>query len=490
MQNSRRPKRLDNSKRSTICYYVIYYISLFCFIYFVFVGIPLWSGLVMWFIKRMKENKEYLGFLGFVLPEIFLTTVPLVIFLKLIDRRCLNKNLQDTPNGKVALIIPCHKAENIINPTLEKALKIFDAKDIYVIDNGNSDIPLDNTRWVCEELGVNYMWCNMGSKFISIYVGVKLAYNYEYVMQMDDDMELDDDMKFLLDEKVDCVAYTISGISKYKKNNLLQHCQDIEYKISGIIKCLQSWLGNTIFAHGAISLWKRESLIKVLESHPAYPISDDWFTGFTANRLGMRIEVCNHKFISTDTPSTLFFSGRKSGYGDATLLKQRLFRWYALIGLQIVYQLYYIFFIWTLPFKRIIFQKIFLLWYLFVMLIVSFRYFILGYALFISPTFTCIMIGVTLGIWVTHFIVINYTFLKQEERFPWYMIFIQPVYTMYDIIILSCGIMYGVFYKIPNVLFTPRTKILENEKINKLLVKYTLKKIKEQDSEQITNKSE
>ena len=77
MQNLRRPIRLDNSKRSTICYYVIYYISLFCFIYFVFVGIPIWSGLVMWFIKRIKENKEYFGFLGFVLPEIFLTTVPI-----------------------------------------------------------------------------------------------------------------------------------------------------------------------------------------------------------------------------------------------------------------------------------------------------------------------------------------------------------------------------------------------------------------------------
>jgi len=31
----------------------------------------------MWFIKRIKENKEYFGFLGFVLPEIFLTTVPI-----------------------------------------------------------------------------------------------------------------------------------------------------------------------------------------------------------------------------------------------------------------------------------------------------------------------------------------------------------------------------------------------------------------------------
>ena len=453
-------------------YYLLYYGLLLSCIYLLFVGVPLWSGIIVWFIRRFKENQTFLGFLGFLLPEVLLTTVPMILYFKIVDRRYLNKHLINEMNGKIALIIPCHRAENIISLTIEKALKLFDAYDIFIIDNGNNDFPLDNTRLVCEEFGVNYIWCNIGSKFVSIYVGAKIADKYEYIMQIDDDMELNDKMVFIADKDIDCVAYTISAISKSKKNNILQHCQDIEYKTSGIIKSIQSWLGNTIFAHGAISLWRRESLIKVLENHPAYPISDDWFTGFTANCLGMRIEVCNHMFISTDTPSTLFLSGRKSGYGEATLLKQRLFRWYALIGLQIAYQLYYIFFNWSLTFRRIIFQKIFLLWYLFVMTIVIFRYFILGYALYVSPTFTYIMMGATFGLFLINFTMVNVLFLTKEERFPWFMIFIQPFYIIYDIIILSCGILYGLFYKIPNVLFTPRKRILENEKIKKIITQY------------------
>ena len=101
-----------------------------------------------------------------------------------------------------------------------------------------------------------------------------------------------------------------------------------------------------------------------------------------------------------------------------------------------------------------------------------FRYFILGYALYVSPTFTYIMMGATFGLFLINFTMVNVLFLTKEERFPWFMIFIQPFYIIYDIIILSCGILYGLFYKIPIVLFTPRKRILENEKIKKIRSQY------------------
>ncbi|KAK3044502.1 hypothetical protein LTS18_001125, partial [Coniosporium uncinatum] len=47
-----------------------------------------------------------------------------------------------------ALLIPCYKSAKIIGPTLDAALKIFPASHIFVIANGNSPTPLDNTEEV------------------------------------------------------------------------------------------------------------------------------------------------------------------------------------------------------------------------------------------------------------------------------------------------------------------------------------------------------
>ena len=448
--------------------FTLYYVILLSVIYLLFVGYPLWDGLTILVANRIKMSYNQYGYLTFILPEIILITIPLIIYTIFHKRRYLHQKVVGR-SYEIALIIPCHKAESILSNTLEKALKIFDSRSIYVIDNGNSNYPLDNSRWLCESHGVNYIWSNIGSKLISIYIGVKAAEGYKYVMQIDDDMELEEDMTFPIDTDADCIAYTISGISKYKKNNMLQHCQDVEYKIAGLIKSLQSWVGNTIFAHGAVSLWKRESLLKVLNNHPMYPISDDWFTGFTANCMGMRIEVCDQKFIGTDTPSTLFYGGRLTGYGSTTLFNQRFWRWYALIGLQLINQIYYIFFIWKLSWRRILFQKLLLLWYCFVMCIIPFRYIILGYSLYLSHIFPLIMLSAYLGLWCINFSIINYILLLKHERKSFYMVFVQPIYSIYDIVVLGSSLMYGVFYKIPVVLFTPRHKIVDNEKIQKIL---------------------
>jgi hypothetical protein len=57
--------------------------------------------------------------------------------------------------NKTALLIPCYKSATIIGPTLEAALKVFPAKNIFVIANGNSETPLDNTEEICRPYGVN-----------------------------------------------------------------------------------------------------------------------------------------------------------------------------------------------------------------------------------------------------------------------------------------------------------------------------------------------
>ena len=447
--------------------YTTYYTCLFGSIYTVFVGYNFWKGLVITMSDYIKRYNAY-GYLIFVSLGFVFTTLPFIIIICVYRRKYLNKPIQQR-NENTALIIPCHRAESVIGKTLEKALCIFDPESIFVIDNGNSDSPLDNTKTVCENLGVNYTWSNVGSKISSIYIGTKLAKDYSYVMQIDDDIFLEEDMTFPIDDTIDCIAYTISAISKDGSNNLLQKCQDVEYKIAGITKGVHSWLGNTSFAHGAISLWKRESLIKVLDNHPMYPISDDWFIGFMANTYGMRIEVCDQKFISTDTPRTLCWGGRTSGYGSATLLKQRFGRWYALIALETVYNLYYVFFVWSFSFRRVIFQKLFILWHSMVMTMILFRYLIFAYSIYISYMFPLIMLAVSIGFWVLHFIIFNTILLQKEERFDLSMLFVFPVFKIQDSIVCITSSFYGIFYKIPIVLIEERINLQENQKIKKIL---------------------
>jgi hypothetical protein len=57
-----------------------------------------------------------------------------------------------------------YKAAQLIGPTLAAALKIFPAKNIFVIANGNSPTPLDNTEEICQQYGVNHVWSPVGSK--------------------------------------------------------------------------------------------------------------------------------------------------------------------------------------------------------------------------------------------------------------------------------------------------------------------------------------
>lgn len=57
-----------------------------------------------------------------------------------------------------------YKSAQLIGPTLAAALKIFPAKNIFVIANGNSPTPLDNTEEICLKYGVNHVWSPVGSK--------------------------------------------------------------------------------------------------------------------------------------------------------------------------------------------------------------------------------------------------------------------------------------------------------------------------------------
>ncbi|KAK6435134.1 hypothetical protein LTR95_008685 [Oleoguttula sp. CCFEE 5521] len=111
----------------------------------------------------------------------------------------------------VALLIPCYKSAKIVGPTLESALRIFPREHMwvssgsshhqrvrltielssrFVIANGNSPVPLDNTEEVCKTYGVNHVWSPVGSKIVAQFVGCYAAKHFEKVLLINDDCAL------------------------------------------------------------------------------------------------------------------------------------------------------------------------------------------------------------------------------------------------------------------------------------------------------------
>jgi len=163
-----------------------------------------------------------------------------------------------------ALSIPCYKSAKIIGPTLEAASKIFPPHHTYVIANGNSATPLDNTEEVCSSFGVNHIWSLVSSKIVAQFVGCYAAKQFTNLLLIDDDCALPPNFPIVsgrMSGKVKCIGYTIKSVGPgSSKGTLCQQAQDLEYKISGLQRALAGKIGSATLPHGAISLWDTEFL--------------------------------------------------------------------------------------------------------------------------------------------------------------------------------------------------------------------------------------
>lgn len=253
-----------------------------------------------------------------------------------------------------ALIIPCYKSAELIGNTLISALKIFPPDHIYVVANGDSDEPTDNTEEICRYYGVNHMWSPIASKIVAQFVGCYAAKAFKNVLLIDDDCALPENFPVVTDRlrgNVQCIGYTIKGVGPNSiKGNFCQQAQDLEYKISGLQRDFAGRIGSTTFPHGAIALWDRALLVETFHEHPGFSVSEDWFFGHAARKLGCRIQMCSEVFVETETPPAIFFSngGEHGGFGEMSVFQQRFKRWNFFFVSGLWYNLGYIFFSWKL----------------------------------------------------------------------------------------------------------------------------------------------
>ncbi|KAG8414723.1 hypothetical protein J3459_014118 [Metarhizium acridum] len=364
------------SFKSKIAFRALYFLLLAALVYFTLVGWPLWPGSVVWFWRWYQGqvgSHHIAGLVAFLAAGMIRNILPQFLCTFDVSRQ-EPKEVEEQGVSQCCVIIPCYKAAETLRSTLPACLAIFSPEQIFVVANGNSSVPLDNTADICSEFGVRHVWLPVGSKITAEFVGVTLGKEFQYCLLIDDDVLLPPGLPISTQwfnapghENVACVGYTIKSVgSNSSRGTIIQQAQDLEYKIAGLTKVFQSKYGSTVFPHGAIALWRRDILEKILHAHPGYSISEDWWLGHTARCAGYRILMSSSVFVETETPPRLFpawFSrtkGSRSGYGEMSVIQQRFFRWSFFYLFRIWANTLYLIFSWRLGW-RVLITKVYVL---------------------------------------------------------------------------------------------------------------------------------
>ncbi|KAF2139535.1 glycosyltransferase family 2 protein [Aplosporella prunicola CBS 121167] len=452
-----------------------FYTFLIIFIYLVLVGLPLWKGAVywLWWVVQNKFVIEGGYAITIGLAALYAFSPLLVLFEK--DPPMPNHpegyDLMQTPGvANTALLIPCYKSAGLIAKTLEAAVKIFPPQNIFVIANGNSPTPLDNTEEVCRPYGVNHVWSPVGSKIVAQFVGAYAAKGFKDVLLIDDDCALPPNFPIVSDRltgKVQCIGYTIKSVGpESSKGTFCQQAQDLEYKISGLQRALAGKIGSATFPHGAISLWDREFLIKTFHDHPGFSVSEDWFFGHSCRRLGGRIKMCTSVFVETETPPAVFFSsgGSRGGFGEMTIFKQRFMRWNFFFVNGMWYDMAYILTSWNLGWWEIG-AKLFVFQEVYETLLYLLTPFVLPISFIVRPSFCGYLLASTVVLYLINVVIFNEVHLRlKKERVAWSVLIFY--YMPYKIVLtfINVASCYWSLYKYARYFAKRHPKVIEDEK--------------------------
>ena len=465
--------KFERSKWFMRCFEFAVYVLLAAFVYLILVGRPLWGGLV-WYIYVVIDKKFVIvgGSAIFIGLAAIYAFAPLLIFFEPTAEPHQIPDFveQARPTADdTALLIPCYKSESLIAATLEAALKIFPAENIFVLANGNSPTPLDDTEGVCQQYGVNHTWCPIGSKIIAQYVGCYVSKKFPYVLLIDDDCLLPPNFPVVTERlkgKVKCVGYTIKSVGpNHSRGTYCQQAQDLEYKLSGIQRAFAGKIGSATFPHGAISLWDRDFLLNTFKVHPGFTVSEDWFFGHVARQLGCRITMCTSVFVETETPSSVFFSsgGARGGFGEMTVFKQRFKRWNFFFVNGIYYNMWYILCSWKLGWWEIG-TKLFVFQEIYETLLYLLTPFVLPISFIVRPAYCGYLFAATFGLYFLNSLIFNEIHLrmrKERVSFKCLLYYMPYKAALTFVNVASC---YWSLYKYASYFAKKHPKVIEDEK--------------------------
>ncbi|KHO01321.1 glycosyl transferase, group 2 family protein [Metarhizium album ARSEF 1941] len=369
LMDDKQKRTVPGLKRKT-AFRALYILVIAIIVYFALVGWPIWPGAVLSFWRWYEGaagSQHISGLVAFLVAGMIRDVLPQ--FLSKFESPAEETTAHsDQGVSQTCVIISCYKSAETLRSTLPACLQIFRPNQVFVVANGNSSVPLDNTADVCSEFGVRHTWLPVGSKITAQFVGVMVGTEFEYCLLIDDDVLLPPNLPIPTHcftgpgrESVACVGYTIKSVgSSSSRGTIIQQAQDLEYKLSGLSKVFQAKFGGAIFPHGAISLWRRDVLQQLLRGHPGYSISEDWWLGHTARAAGYSIMMSSSVFVETETPPRLFpyclprKRSSRSGYGEMSVVQQRFFRWNFFFLFRVWSNAMYVLFCWRLGWRMLI----------------------------------------------------------------------------------------------------------------------------------------
>lgn len=227
---------------------------------------------------------------------------------------------------EIALVIPCHNSADVVTKTLTAALKHLKPEQIFVMDNGHSETPSDNTKEVVASIDprINYLYVPIGNKVIAQYAGTIAAKEFRYILTTDDDVTIPENFDFgtqMINDRIKAVCYPVRAISGDGKPSIWVEWQDIEYQNADLAKLAETDFGGVLYPHGAGSLWDKETLKEVLRRHDTIFYADDIKMGIILQELRKAMVICASSCLKTEAPTTF------CGNSDPNLYEQRVRSW-------------------------------------------------------------------------------------------------------------------------------------------------------------------
>eukprot|EP00403_Amphidinium_massartii_P024916 CAMPEP_0178388810 /NCGR_PEP_ID=MMETSP0689_2-20121128/9787_1 /TAXON_ID=160604 /ORGANISM="Amphidinium massartii, Strain CS-259" /LENGTH=680 /DNA_ID=CAMNT_0020009229 /DNA_START=89 /DNA_END=2131 /DNA_ORIENTATION=+ len=238
----------------------------------------------------------------------------------------------------IAVVIPCHRSEDGVMGPLRSYLKYFKPEQLIFVDNSNDLTPPDQLKSIVHGMSplIKYIYVPEGRKSQALHVGVNAMSAYKYVLLVDDDTEIPDNMVF--DESYFLSNPRCAGVGwprHISQHNLLTRIADMQLKSDNaqFIHALSYALASTTnFLLGTMALYRRDFWLDIMEDHPCTPYGEDRFTGAVALTKGYSLAFDLRSCCITYSPPVLCGMcnsfDRVQGYGAATLFKQRALRWY------------------------------------------------------------------------------------------------------------------------------------------------------------------
>ena len=211
--------------------------------------------------------------------------------------------------NKIAFLVPAHNEEKVISSTLESLLKITDKKHIYVVDDGSQDQTLEIAKLYTQNvLSLNP---NQGkaSAMNSLIKEFKLVKNYQYLMPMDADTQVEVGIQDAVlpifeadkNKKIACIVGKVVG----KNKNWITNFRIWEYEVAQTIhKAAQSKTNTIIVCPGCATIYRTEIFKKV--QIPEGTLTEDMDLTFLIHRQNLGQIVYTSKFkVITQDPNTL-----------------------------------------------------------------------------------------------------------------------------------------------------------------------------------------